>query len=89
MTTLEELHPLETGKTGIMHKLGTEGDVPIMWDRENDFEVEIARKAFDEARHNGFIVYRAEGTDGHRGEVVREFDPDAERLIMVAPHQGG
>lgn len=87
--TLEDKYPIPEGKTGIMHQLCSKGDVPIMWNKDNTDEVAIARKAFDDARKAGFIIYRAEGKDGHRGEVVKRFDPADERLIMVRQHVGG
>lgn len=86
---LEERYPIPEGKTGIMHQLCNKGDVPIMWNRNEPEEVAIARKAFDDARKAGFIIYKAEGKDGHRGEVVKRFDPADERLIMVRQHVGG
>jgi hypothetical protein len=88
-STLEERYPVPAGSTGIMHELCRKGDVPIMWNKDSDDEVEIARKAFDDAKRAGFIAYKAEGKDGHRGEVMRKFDPGAERIILVRQHQGG
>ena len=35
------------------------------------------------------MAYKAEGKQGERGIMLREFDPDAERIIMVKPVQGG
>jgi hypothetical protein len=87
--TLEDKYPVPPGKTGIMHELCSRGDVPVMWDRNEPDEVAVARKTFQEAKKKGMIAYRAEGKDGHRGEVIRDFDPAAERIILVRQHQGG
>jgi hypothetical protein len=86
---LEDRYPVPAGKTGIMHQLCAKGDIPIMWNKDDADEVAVARRAFDDARKAGFIVYRAEGKDGSRGEVITRFDPKAERLIMVKQHKGG
>lgn len=87
--TLEDRYPIPEGKTGIMHELCRRGDVPIMWNKDNPEEVALAREAFRNAKRAGFTIYRSEGKDGHRGQVVTEFDPKDQRLIMVRPHAGG
>jgi hypothetical protein len=86
---LEDRYPIPDGMTGIMHHLNRQGDVPIMWNKNNPDEVELARNAFDTARKNGFVIFRSEGKDGHRGEVVHEFNPADQRLIMVKRPEGG
>ena len=75
--------------TGTMAIMGRKGDVKQMWDRDNADEVAAARKTFTDLRGKGFLAYRAEGRDGRKGEVITEFDPDAERVILVPPVQGG
>jgi hypothetical protein len=72
-----------------MHELNHEGDTKIVWDAENPDEVAIAKKAFDTARKKGMLAYSAQGAKGERGAQIREFDPDAERIILVAALQGG
>jgi hypothetical protein len=75
--------------TGQMHETGKEGDTKIIWDKDNSDEVEIARAAFDSALRKGMLAYAAEGSRGRRGTQIRTFDPDAERIILVRPMQGG
>lgn len=87
--SLEDRYPVPEGKTGIMHTLCHKGDVPLMWNANERDDVEFARKAFDDAKKQGYVAYRSEGKDGHRGEVLRRFDPKAERIILVKQHQGG
>lgn len=65
------------------------GDVRVMWDQNNDDEVAAARKQFEDMRKQGFLAYAAEGKRGERGQVIREFDPKVERIILVKPNQGG
>jgi hypothetical protein len=74
---------------GLMCTLDKTGDVRQMWDRRNDDEVEAARKQFRELTRKGYLAYKAEGKDGHQGEQIREFDPEAERIILVKQLVGG
>jgi hypothetical protein len=87
--SLEDRYPVPAGKTGIMHTLFSKGDVPLMWNAQDRDDVKVAEKAFDDARAKGYVAYRSEGKDGHRGEVLRKFDAKAERIILVKQHQGG
>ena len=65
------------------------GDLRVMWDRNNNDEVAAARASFDQMIAEGHIAYKAVGKKGDRGEVMRTFDPSAERIIMVKQNQGG
>jgi hypothetical protein len=74
---------------GLMHELNKTGDTRVMWDRANSDEVAAARAQFEALTKKGFIAYRAEGKEGTRGEVIRKFDPEAERIILVRQLVGG
>jgi hypothetical protein len=74
---------------GTMHELNQQGDTKIVWDSDKPDEVAIAKAAFDAAKKKGMLAYSAEGKKGERGTQIREFDPDAERIILVKPLQGG
>jgi hypothetical protein len=74
---------------GLMSTLGRSGDVRAMWDRKNKDEVAAARRQFEDLTGRGYMAYRAEGKKGERGEQIREFDPKAERIILVKPLAGG
>lgn len=65
------------------------GDTKVMWSKDNDDEVDAARAQFNTLTRKGYTAYRATGKDGKKGEQIREFDPDAERIILVPPVQGG
>jgi hypothetical protein len=60
-----------------------------MWDRTQPDEVAAAKRAFDDLKKKRYLAYKAEGKKGERGELLREFDPDAERIILVRQVQGG
>jgi hypothetical protein len=81
--------------SGTMHTLGRGGDVRVMWDSNVTAEVEAARAQFETLTKprsqggQGYLAYRAQGRAGDRGEQIRSFDPEAERIILVAPSVGG
>lgn len=87
--TLEERYPVPEGKTGIMHELCNKGDVATFWNAREPDEVREAKAEFDRKKAAGFMAYRSEGKDGHRGEVMTKFDAKAERIIFVKQHVGG
>lgn len=66
------------------------GDTKIMWDRNNQDEVKIAKQAFEElTKTKKFVAFYVTDKDGTKGEQMREFDPRAERVIFVPPMAGG
>lgn len=65
------------------------GDTKTNWDPSKPEEVENARATFDRLRKKGYLAYRVNRQDSGRGEVMREFDPHAEMLIMAPPTAGG
>ncbi len=69
--------------------MGKEGDVKTIWDRSKPDEVAHARATFDTMRKKGYLAFRCSNKDGDKGEQMREFDPDAQMMIMVPPMQGG
>lgn len=67
--------------------LGRDGDVKIEWNPSKLDEVQIARKAFDEARKKGYRAYEVEA--GGKGSKIEEFDADLGKIIMMTPVTGG
>jgi hypothetical protein len=72
-----------------MHTLDKSGDLKVMWDKDNEDEIAAAQDVFDDLRGKGYLAYKAQGRKGEKGEQIREFDPDAERIVLVKPHAGG
>lgn len=68
--------------------LDATGDTKIIWDPNNTDEVENARRSFTDLRAKGYLAYKVT-PDGSKGEVIREFDPDAEKIILAPPLRGG
>jgi hypothetical protein len=68
--------------------MGREGDLKVVWDKANEAEVGSARSTFDELRAKGHLAYKVK-RDGGKGEMIRTFDPDAEKIILAPPMAGG
>ena len=66
----------------------TAGDTNILWDPSRKAELKAAKKIFDDLKKEGYIAYAVE-KDGKKGEIIREFDPEAGKLIMAPPMAGG
>jgi hypothetical protein len=72
----------------VLHVLDRTGDTRTVWDPTNDADVELAKSQFEQARGKGMTAY-AVTKEGGKGEVVREWDPTAEKLIFAPANQGG
>ena len=64
------------------------GDTKMIWDARNEDEVEAVRRTFDDLKRKGYLAYSV-SKDGSKGEVIREFDPSSEKIIMSPPMVGG
>jgi hypothetical protein len=74
---------------GVMSKLTSgDGDFRFTWDPASAEDVENARQAFADLRRAGYAVHKVEG---RQREVIREFDPAAGAMQLVAhrPNRGG
>lgn len=74
---------------GQLAVMGRQGDTKIIWDPENEDEVANARRTFNElVTDRRFKAFRVRER-GAKGEAIDEFDPAAEKLIIVPPMAGG
>jgi hypothetical protein len=73
------------GKMSVMSKV--HGDLTVEWDVEVSEEVEAACAKFEELQAKGYAAYRMETAT--QGEQIREFDKQAEKIILATPLQGG
>jgi len=64
------------------------GDTKVIWDKDNADEVANAKRTFDELRGKGFTAYSVDDK-GKGKEILRSFDPAAEKLIMRPAMAGG
>ena len=71
-----------------MSVLGHRGDSKLVWSRDNQDEVDNARRTFEDMRKKGFSAFSV-GRLGKAGDRINEFDPDAEKIILTPPLRGG
>jgi hypothetical protein len=64
------------------------GDSRIQWDPAKADEVDAAKAQFDSLTKKGYNAY-AMRRNGDKGEQVREFDPEAAKIILAPPIRGG
>lgn len=74
---------------GELRVMGQKGDSRHMWNPDNKDEVAAAKRIWDDLvgkkKFLGFKVKK----DGEPGERMREFDPQAGKLIIAPPMSGG
>ena len=78
---------LEQGQHGL-YVLDGSGDSRFMWSKDNPDEITAAKKQFKSLKDKGYIAYKVNAA-GEKGEVLREFDPTAEKIIMAPQLVGG
>lgn len=92
MSTVEALNAAEAEATATKHVMRVmdpkAGDMKVVWDAENTEEVAQARGTFDSMRRKGFTAYGVTRR-GKKAEVMTEFDPDAEAIILAPAVVGG
>jgi len=71
-----------------MRTMGSSGDTKLLWDSDQVAEVDNARRTFNDLRARGYTAFAVK-KGGEKGSQVREFDPEAESLIMVPQIAGG
>jgi len=82
------------GLTHLMHGLDHTGDSVISWTPGNATEVAAARNYFARMTRRrseggaGHLGYRTD-EGGERAEQLREFDPQARRIMFAPPLEGG
>lgn len=72
---------------GEIRQLAKIGDMKVSWNSENEKEVSAAKEIFDKRIKESWSAFREKG--GFKGDKIRTFDPEAERIILVPPICGG
>jgi hypothetical protein len=67
----------------------TAGDTTISWHSDRSDEVDAARATFEKLTAKGYTAFRSGGKEGQKGEKLKTFDPEAERIILVPRIAGG
>lgn len=74
----------------VMSMLTGHGDVRKIWNAANADEVEDARRTWNHlVKEKKYMAFRVNPEDNTKGEQIREFDPQAGKLILVPPVAGG
>lgn len=73
---------------GELRVMGGRGDTRLMWDPTRPDEVAAAKKTFDELTKKKYLAYKVK-KKGEPGEMIRAFDPEAGKIILAPPMQGG
>lgn len=73
---------------GTMRIIDATGDTKLIWDSDNEAEVENARRSFNDLKKKKYNAYSVK-KDGEKGSVITEFDPNAEKIIMAPQMAGG
>lgn len=58
------------------------GDTKVIWDPDNDDEVDAAEAQFDSLIDKGFKAFKVK-KDGDKGTQIKKFKPDLGKIIMV------
>lgn len=74
------------GELRIMDK--DAGDLKVIWDKDNEEEVDAAREQFNKLIKKGFTAYKVD-KKGEPGKKISEFDENAEKLILSPRIVGG
>jgi hypothetical protein len=77
---------LDSGRELVI--LDASGDTRIIWDPDKPAEVEHAKKTFAEFKAKGYLAYKVD-RKGDKGEVLRDFDAEAEKMILAPRTIGG
>jgi hypothetical protein len=71
-----------------MSVLNRKGDSKILWSFDNADEVANAKRSFEDMTKKGFSAFRVK-RDGSSSVRMDEFDPEAEKVVLVPPVVGG
>jgi hypothetical protein len=75
--------------SGLMRVLDQSGDDDkITWDSRYAEEVAAAKKQFDALKKKGYLAFKVK-KDGKPGEMLKEFEPLANEIVMTPPVRGG
>lgn len=73
---------------GELSVMDATGDTKLIWDSDNADDVAAAKAMYDAQKAKGYMAYSVKKS-GKQGEVLQQFDPLAEKIIMAAPLAGG
>lgn len=70
--------------------LDPSGDTKLSWDPQVQTQVEVAKEKFNQlVVHQGYTAYALKEKDDEPGEMIREFNPQATRILLTPRSVGG
>lgn len=72
----------------VMVILDQSGDTRHTWDRTSTEEIAAMREIFDLMKEKGYVAWSVTRS-GKKDKKIREFDPDAEKIIFAPALVGG
>ena len=75
-------------RMGTLRVMDQRGDTKIIWDPTKQDEVDVAKETFTKLKKKGYVAYGVK-KGGEKGEIVQEFDPQAEKIILAPRMVGG
>ena len=73
---------------GQLNIMSSDGDTKVIWDKDNEDEVEAAEEQFDTLINKGFRAYKV-GKKGEATKEIKKFDPKLGKIILVPIIDGG
>jgi hypothetical protein len=73
---------------GEMAILGKEGDTKVIWDPNNEDELEAAEDQFDSLIEKGFKAFKVD-KEGNKTTSIKKFNPSLGKIILVPALVGG
>lgn len=73
---------------GEIREMSRKGDLKLSWSSGNEKEIAAAKEVFDKRVKEGWAAF-GEKRLGGKGDRIRTFDPDAERIVLVPQVAGG
>ena len=88
---LVETRNLTAAARGTLSVLDGNGDTKLVWDENNEDEVEAAETMFNELIEKGFQAFEVSDKEekGGKGKMIKKFDPKARRIILSPRIVGG
>ena len=71
-----------------MHVLGRHGDSELRWNPAQPRSVARAQRRFARYQQGGYLAFSAREPGGEATHI-REFDPEAEEIVLTRPLMGG
>ena len=68
--------------------MDTSGDTEYWWDVNKQDEIDIARTVFKKFKKKNYLAYKIK-SNGNKGELIKTFDENAGKIILMPPVVGG